>query len=105
MQGPGEMPVPMRFRELVYLRSERATASTGNRPGSWRVSLLAHFDDQHYREQFEVIEVRISTHEDPGAGLFPFQHAELLGFEIKEYPGREPGQVVRWFAAEQVRGR
>jgi hypothetical protein len=99
------MPVPMRFRELVFLRTERATVSGQNRPGSWRVALLAHFDDQYGRQQFEVIEVRIAAYDDPGAELHAFQHAELIGFRIQEYPGPQPGRMVRWFAAEQVRGR
>ena len=105
MSGLGEMPVPMRFRELVYLRTERATVSAGNRPGTWRVAVLAHFDDQYGAEQFEVIEVRITADENPGDGIRPFEHAELLGFRIQEYPGAQPGRVVRWFAADQIRGR
>jgi hypothetical protein len=96
--------VPMRFRDVIYLRTERATVPSGNRPGSWRVAVLAHFDDQFDREQFEVIEVRISAHDNPTAGLHPFQPAELIGFHVREYQP-EPGRTVQWFAAEQVRGR
>ncbi|MFC0437686.1 hypothetical protein [Kutzneria buriramensis] len=102
---PARFSPPARFHEVVYLRSELATATHQHRLHSWRVSVLAHFDDLAGVEHFEVLDIRIVADQDPGQYIKPFEHAELIGFRVQEYPGAQPGQVVRWFAAEQVRGR